>query len=340
MRSGTSGSPGTPRPARSIGAGYDASEVNDLLDRVAAELDAGRPIGPLIANAAFRARSLRGFYDIGAVDWFLEQLRRREDPAEMARMNADPWPDPAADAYCIRREPGELAGRVAMVSPQEYADAWRDFGQQPGTRLSFVRVGRRRYELRTADQLTVAAVRYGSQFSAAPVTTLSAGGRTFTWKRIGQSSWPGIAETISRDRPLGPGTPAHMLKRQTDELKRQTDKRDPLLRQLLDETGTPILYTGGAHFDHIAGTYIKFPGQRWLRFPVRGTTRADAIMTAVDQAGNKVARYRLALDETRRRDIVEVTVHPGQQLTDELTLVIALSVDWLRSYFRSSSGGG
>jgi DivIVA domain-containing protein len=31
-------------------AGYDASQVNDLLDRIAAELDAGRQAGPLIAN--------------------------------------------------------------------------------------------------------------------------------------------------------------------------------------------------------------------------------------------------------------------------------------------------
>jgi DivIVA domain-containing protein len=33
---------------------YDASQVSALLDRIAAELDAGRPAGPLIANATFR----------------------------------------------------------------------------------------------------------------------------------------------------------------------------------------------------------------------------------------------------------------------------------------------
>jgi hypothetical protein len=304
--------------------GYDASEVDDLLLRIAAELDAGRPAGPLIANAAFRILDLPGSYSIGDVDWFLEQLRRREDPCEMARMNADPWRDLAADPYCIRREPGDLAGRIGEPSQQEYAKAWHDFGQQPGTRVSFVPIGTRRRELRTAGQQTVAAIR-GGLLS----TTLSAGGRTFTWKRV-TGYWPGIAETISRDSPYAP---AHMLERQTDVVNSDW-------RQLIDETGTPILYTAGRHANRSAGAYIKFPGQRWLRFPVRGRRRANAIMTAVDQAGNKVARYRLARNETGLRTRVEITVHPDQQLTDELTLVIALSAPFLRSYFRSKGEGG
>jgi DivIVA domain-containing protein len=126
---------------------YDASQVSALLDRIAAELDAGRPAGrpagPLIANATFRrlnpsdtplpytprasVTASPSGYDTGAVDWFLGQLRRREDPAEAARMNADPWHALPADPYCIRREPGDLAGRIAAPSKQECADAWRDF---------------------------------------------------------------------------------------------------------------------------------------------------------------------------------------------------------------------
>jgi hypothetical protein len=61
-------------------------------------------------------------------------------------------------------------------------------------------------------------------------------------------------------------------------------------------------------------------------------------MTAVDQAGNKIARYRLVRYETDVRRSVEITVHPGQQLTDELALVVTLSALWLHSYF--ASGGG
>ena len=42
------------RDARFLnGDGYDAGQVDDLLRRVAVELDAGRPAGPLIAGATF-----------------------------------------------------------------------------------------------------------------------------------------------------------------------------------------------------------------------------------------------------------------------------------------------
>src|SRR6516225_1315379 len=63
---------GTSFRRRSAG-GYSAIEVDDLLRRVAAELDAGQPAGPLIANATFQSGGKRS-YDIDAVDWFLGQL--------------------------------------------------------------------------------------------------------------------------------------------------------------------------------------------------------------------------------------------------------------------------
>ena len=262
---------------------YDASQVNELLERIAAELDAGRPTRPLIANATFRmVRGPGRGYETYTVDWFLNQLRRQEDPSEVARANADPWRELAAEPYDIHREPGDPAVRTAAPSPQEYADAWRNFGQQPGTQLWWVRTRAMRRELRTADQQTVASFCYAATAFGSPSFvgnhTLSAGGRTFTLKRVTRSAWPGIAETISRDLPYAPAHAGY------------TAGRDRSLRQLLDKTGTPILYRGGKHFERYAGSYIKFPGQRWLRFPVRGTQQAGAIMTAVDQAGNKVAR--------------------------------------------------
>lgn len=36
--------------------GYDMAKIDDLLGRVAAELDAGRPAGPLIGSATFLFR--------------------------------------------------------------------------------------------------------------------------------------------------------------------------------------------------------------------------------------------------------------------------------------------
>jgi DivIVA domain-containing protein len=308
---------------------YDASQVDDLLGRIAAELDAGRPAGPLIASATFKQRPFARGYNAGAVNWFLEQLWRREDPAEADRMNADPWRDLAADPYCIHREPGDPVGHVARPSKQACADAWNHFARQPGTRLSWVRTGALRHELRTADQQAVASF-LGWLLSA----TLTAGGRTFTWREVNRSSWPGIAKTISREYPYAP---AHMRKRQAEN---QTDGTNPVRQQLLDETRIPILYTAGGHSNGSAGGYIKFPGQRWLRFPVRGTGWTDAIMTAVDQAGNKVARYRLVRDKRRFWKTTEITVHPDQRLTEELALAIAASAPWLSSYFRQEGGGG
>ena len=104
-------------------------------------------------------------------------------------MNADPWRDLGADPYCIRREPGDVAGCISVPSRQEYADAWRDFGEQPGTRLSFVPTGITRRELRTAGQQTVATI--SNRLLSA---TISTGGRTFA--RGAKSARAGIAETI------------------------------------------------------------------------------------------------------------------------------------------------
>lgn len=311
---------------------YDESQVRDLLECIAAELDAGRPARPLIENATFRMVHSPGRgYETCAVDWFLNQLRR-EDPSEVARANADPWRDLAAEPYDIRREPGDPAVRTAALSPQECADAWRNFDRQPGTRLSWMWTGRVRRELRTADQQAVASFR-GSWWDVGGIdlrggNTLSAGGRTYTLKRVTRSAWPSIAETISRDLPHAPAHAGY------------TDDGDSFL-QLLDETGEPVLYTGGAHFDHIAGACIKFPGQRWLRFPVRGTEGSNAIMTAVDQDGNKVARYRLVFP--RENDYLKtatITVHPDRRLTEELALAIAVSPTWLSRFFEVAGGAG
>jgi hypothetical protein len=89
---------------------------------------------------------------------------------------------------------------------------------------------------------------------------------------------------------------------------------------------------------------IKFADQRWLRFLVRGSGRANAIMTAVDQAGNTVARCRF-IDNAGHQSSVwssrmeEIIVHPGRKLTDELALTLAASAGWLDSYFARPGGG-
>ena len=94
---------------------YKAAEVDAVLRRVAVELDAGRPVGALIAGAAFG--SGRPGYDKDAVDGFLEQLRR-QDHSELAGLGADPWRDLPVGRHFTRSEPGDLAERAATPSRQ------------------------------------------------------------------------------------------------------------------------------------------------------------------------------------------------------------------------------
>jgi hypothetical protein len=71
-------------------------------------------------------------------------------------------------------------------------------------------------------------------------------------------------------------------------------------------------------------------------------------MTALDQAGRKVARYRITSrspSKNSRRAFkkwreIEITFHPDQQLTDELLLTLALTAPWISESFDSSGGGG
>ena len=81
----------------------------------------------------------------------------------------------------------------------------------------------------------------------------------------------------------------------------------------------------GTNVDCQANACIMFPDQRCLRFLVRATQKANAIMTAVGQAGNKAVRYR---DVSAS---VEIIVHPSWKLNDELALALVISAGWLES---------
>jgi hypothetical protein len=54
-------------------------------------------------------------------------------------------------------------------------------------------------------------------------------------------------------------------------------------------------------------------------------------MTAVDHAGNKIARYRI-------NGPMDITLHPDRALSDELALAIAISAPSLDSYFQTEGG--
>jgi DivIVA domain-containing protein len=317
---------------------YDSSEVDDLLHRLAAELDSGQPVGPVIRSARFRRA--RG-YDIDAVDWFLEQLLRSLEDAEQAGISADPWHDLAVVNQFSCSGPGELADRSAKTSwrtdrqyraadrkyfAEDCSNAWRDFGLLRGVRLYWVRG-----ELRTAERQTIASVR------AVWSTTVSVGGRKLTLKPMRRARYPDsvIVEIAARSVRDSYGHFAAETPGQLARLRQQPGARWKPgvggLAALGDATGTPILYTSGQNFVGRAKACISFSDQRCLRFLVRGTKEANAIMTAVDQAGNRVARYRLNSEAQE----VEIIVNPRRALSDELVLAIAISAPWLGSYFQA-----
>jgi hypothetical protein len=99
------------------GRGYLASDVDELLLRVADEMDTGRPVGGLVANAALRMpqpvtlrQALRRrwprTYEVPAVHWLLGQLRRCDDrdrgPGLRPTLGAT-WPPGTFRALCGRR---------------------------------------------------------------------------------------------------------------------------------------------------------------------------------------------------------------------------------------------
>jgi hypothetical protein len=278
------------------------------------------------------------------VDWVLSQLRRQDDPAA----RDDPWRDLPVWGYRLARPAAgatELpAPRVSLIqavtaAAQECADAWRDFGLVPGTPLSLVKTGTARGELRTAEQYALVSVRL------APAKTFARDGLSYRLRTVKAAQWPAVAAEIG-DKP--PGSPAHLAPPnrpgEPGQGQPATFRWASLphqLKSLADQTGRPALYTSGTHIGRKAGGSVQFPGLRWLRFPVRGTHRSNAIMTAADQAGRQVARYRIAgkgvLTGWRA---IDITVHPDQRLSDELILTLALTAPWISSFFASEGGGG
>jgi hypothetical protein len=323
--------------------GYAAAEVDELLRQAAAELDAGRFAGPLIDNARFQRTRSGPRYDIDAVDWFLGQFPHRLGRADRAGPGTDPWRDLAVAQLTQSKAsgPGMQPKPDNDFLRSECETACRDFSQQPGPHLLYTRnVWSGVCELRTAEQQPIASLK-GASLSGGPVrTTVNLGGRTFTNKspkipaRRTADAWPpriaDLAASSWRD------SAGHFAAETMSSGARRLVART--VRGFTDETGTPILYSHGCNFYRRAYARITFPDQRWLRFLVRGTSRKNAVMTAVDQAGSKVARYR----DTRLlpTGTVAVTVHPGRQLTDELVLAVAISAPWLVSYFANPSWGG
>ena len=81
---------------------------------------------------------------------------------------------------------------------------------------------------------------------------------------------------------------------------------------------------------------VLFPGQRWLRFPIQGSSVRNGVMTAVDEAGTTLLWFR----KPRSGAAVEVIVSASCGLTAEILCAIVLAGSWLEKYFQTPGGGG
>jgi DivIVA domain-containing protein len=318
---------------RSHSGGYNRTDVDDLLGRVADELDAGHAAAPQIRTASFRSNSVVKGYDVHAVDWVLSELLRAEEKPERAG-TADAWRDlPVVNVVSRGRDvigqhhadlpargsPARLDSGRRMLK-QQCVSAWRGFDRVPGVHL----VCRRRHvsgaDLYAAGQQPLASV-WGFKHMK-----ISIGRRTVTFMpaRKERQLLP-VTEEIARHEHRD--RHGHFCANPP----KLSDRRSSLVSGVqvaLDETGAPVLYVSGKHLSRSSHSRISFGPERWLRFPVRGTSESDAIMTAVDEAGRKVARYRCISRDT------EIIVHPGRQLTGELIVAIAASASWVHSFFQ------
>jgi hypothetical protein len=202
-----------------------------------------------------------------------------------------------------------------------------EYDQEPGVCLRWEKVrggflsAGWAFELRTADQQAIASVLGWPNVGS---MTASTGGKTFTWNR----RW--------NDRPARPAPPV------LAELVKGWGQDPRKIRELIDDTGTPILYVSGESYNGQIDVRITFPDRRWFQFRIRATERRDAFMTATDQAGKKVARFRVSRVTRFNQHLaeVEIVVHPDRTLTDELVLAVAISPPWLHHYFLQPGGGG
>lgn len=105
---------------------------------------------------------------------------------------------------------------------------------------------------------------------------------------------------------------------------------------------TILSFTGTKNFDLHARAVAHLSDGQSLRFPVQGTSKLNAVMTATDDAGRPVFRIRKVRNirpEQGRKKVVEILVEPDRRITPELLLVMAMGYHNLDNFFDRNSGG-
>lgn len=96
--------------------------------------------------------------------------------------------------------------------------------------------------------------------------------------------------------------------------------------------GDQILSFSGDHRAYYAAARVRRRQEPWLWFPVRGTSLANAVMTAIDRSGTEVMRFRRA-----RTGETQVVVSPDHAVTPDILCVIAAAGPLLGRYFTQAA---
>ena len=320
--------------------GYNAIEVDEVVLRVADAIDAGESPRTLIENCDLGI-ARRG-YPVPDVDLLLDEVladasdspywtrrveRWREFDVGNRMHSSENTTDIEADQPVVQQR------RTEHLRPSAKSES-EDLDRLEGTHLRYVFRTGLPNRLVEGDRL-LATVRLSR-------ITLCVSGRTYTRRRIGRerASEPLIARhaNLSRDASRGRYADASASTSPSSPILRFIhwywgDGSGDQIRELRDDSlGSPVLWSSGNHFNYTMTTLISLPDGRWFRFPVRGRTRKDAVMTAVDESLNRVVRYKKA---RRFSSEISVVVNPVFTLTDDLILVIALTAPLVSRYFNT-----
>jgi hypothetical protein len=102
-----------------------------------------------------------------------------------------------------------------------------------------------------------------------------------------------------------------------------------------------VLRVIGRHHRGESNAIVVFSDQRRFHFPILGGGLFDEVMTAVDQEGNKVVRYRQAkrrTAQTRSAAKIEAVVNPVYKVTADTLLLVAVSSGFLLTEYRARPG--
>jgi hypothetical protein len=198
--------------------------------------------------------------------------------------------------------------REELGTTQRWAacdEAWESFPELPGEHLSWYQTARGRSEIVAKDGQVLAAVE---------------GVRLFPL--------PGLAPRPPRRVTIG-------------QVTYQVGGRLFGARVTAPDGSTILSFTG-KNFEREAGAVVHMPDGRSLRFPVQGTSKGNAVMTAIDDVGGSVFRLRQVRNTgsgQQYKKVVSILVEPGRQITPEMLLVMATGYYNLCTFFDRSGGG-